>query len=153
MYLCFIIYLWNDDQMVNEVWMYLEIILVICLVIELCYCLLFYLYILLWQVYVDDELMLCLIFFDYQYDVQIFVECDDFLLGCDLLVVSVVELGVCQCEVWLLDNQVGWYDFYSYQWFVGGQWVMLDVLLEKLLLLVCVGVGLLFSECISYVDV
>lgn len=87
------IYLWNDDYIVNELWMYLEVIFVICSVIELCYCFMFYLYILLWQVYVDDELILCLIFFDYEYDVQIFEECDDFMLGCDILVVSVVEVG------------------------------------------------------------
>lgn len=93
MYFRFMIYLWNDDYIVNELWMYLEVIFVICSVIELCYRFMFYLYILLWQVYVDDELILCLIFFDYEYDVQIFEECDDFMLGCDILVVSVVEVG------------------------------------------------------------
>ncbi|HHD0434163.1 TPA: TIM-barrel domain-containing protein [Klebsiella pneumoniae] len=73
-------------------------------------------------------------------------------MGRDLLVASVVEPGARQREVWLPDNQAGWYDFYSHQWFAGGQWVMLDAPLEKLPLLVRAGAGLPLSERISHVD-
>ncbi len=79
-------------------------------------------------------------------------ECDDFLLGRDLLVASVVEPGARQRQLWLPDNQDGWYDFYSHQWFAGGQWVTLDAPLEKLPLLVRAGAGLPLSERISHVD-
>jgi alpha-glucosidase (family GH31 glycosyl hydrolase) len=99
----------------------------------------------------DDEPMLRPTFLDHQHDAQTFAECDDFLLGRDLLaarrvddrgrsgaasvrrqhapatagytdraaggrdllVASVVEPGARQREVWLPDNQAGWYDFYS----------------------------------------
>ena len=91
-------------------------------------------------------------FLDHQHDAQTFAECDDFLLGRDLLVASVVEPGARQREVWLPDNQAGWYDFYSHQWFAGGQWVTLDAPLEKLPLLVRAGAGLPLSERISHVD-
>ncbi|STS89386.1 alpha-glucosidase [Klebsiella variicola] len=91
-------------------------------------------------------------FLDHQHDTQTFAECDDFLLGRDLLVASVVEPGARQRQLWLPDNQDGWYDFYSHQWFAGGQWVTLDAPLEKLPLLVRAGAGLPLSERISHVD-
>ncbi|MCQ4034105.1 hypothetical protein FK513_32365, partial [Klebsiella pneumoniae] len=64
--------------------------------IELRYRLLPYLYTLLWQAHADDEPMLRPTFLDHQHDAQTFAECDDFLLGRDLLVASVVEPGARQ---------------------------------------------------------
>lgn len=61
--------------------------------IELRYRLLPYLYTLLWQAHADDEPMLRPTFLDHQHDTQTFAECDDFMLGRDLLVASVVELA------------------------------------------------------------
>ncbi len=148
----FTIHSWNDDQTVNEAWMYPAITPAIRSAIELRYRLLPYLYTLLWQAHADDEPMLRPTFLDHQHDAQTFAECDDFLLGRDLLVASVVEPGARQREVWLPDNQAGWYDFYSHQWFAGGQWVTLDAPLEKLPLLVRAGAGLPLSERISHVD-
>jgi alpha-glucosidase len=66
---------------------------------------------------------------------QTFEECDDFLLGRDILVASVVE-GQRQRRVWLPANETGWYDFYTHEWFCGGQWIVRDAPLEKLPLLV-----------------
>lgn len=100
--------------------MYLEVTLAICSAIELRYCFMLYLYTLLWQAHADDELILRLTFFDYEHDVQTFEECDDFMLGRDILVASVVEAGQRQRRVWLLDNKTGWYDFYNGEWFCGG---------------------------------
>ncbi|MGX3901096.1 TIM-barrel domain-containing protein [Klebsiella pneumoniae] len=148
----FTIHSWNDDQTVNEAWMYPANTPAIRSAIELRYRLLPYLYTLLWQAHADDEPMLRPTFLDHQHDAQTFAECDDFLLGRDLLVASVVEPGARQREVWLPDNQAGWYDFYSHQWFAGGQWVTLDAPLEKLPLLVRAGAGLPLSERISHVD-
>ncbi|HBQ8956796.1 TPA: DUF5110 domain-containing protein [Klebsiella variicola subsp. variicola] len=148
----FTIHSWNDDQTVNEAWMYPEITPAIRSAIELRYRLLPYLYTLLWQAHADDEPMLRPTFLDHQHDTQTFAECDDFLLGRDLLVASVVEPGARQRQLWLPDNQDGWYDFYSHQWFAGGQWVTLDAPLEKLPLLVRAGAGLPLSERISHVD-
>ncbi len=47
----------------------------------------------MWQAYADDEPMLRPTFLDHEHDVQTFEECDDFLLGRDILVASVVEQG------------------------------------------------------------
>lgn len=87
----FTIHSWNDDQTVNEAWMYPAITPAIRSAIELRYRLLPYLYTLLWQAHADDEPMLRPTFLDHQHDAQTFAECDDFLLGRDLLVASVVE--------------------------------------------------------------
>ncbi|HAJ3408538.1 TPA: DUF5110 domain-containing protein, partial [Escherichia coli] len=78
--------------------------------------------------------------------------CDDFMLGRDILVASVVEAGQRQRRVWLPDNKTGWYDFYNGEWFCGGQWITIDAPLEKLPLLVRAGAGIPLSERITYVS-
>jgi alpha-glucosidase len=120
--------------------------------IELRYRLLPYLYTLLWQAHADDEPMLRPTFLDHEHDVQTFEECDDFLLGRDVLVASVVEAGQRERRVWLPDNETGWYDYYSHEWFSGGQWITRDAPLEKLPLLVRAGAGLPLSERITHVN-
>ena len=119
--------------------------------IELRYRLLPYLYTLLWQAHADDEPMLRPTFLDHEHDAQTFEECDDFLLGRDILVASVVEAGERERRVWLPDNETGWYDFYTGAWYSGGQSIVVDAPLEKLPLLVRAGAGLPLSERITYV--
>ncbi|AOP44224.2 glycoside hydrolase family 31 protein [Edwardsiella piscicida] len=148
----FTIHSWNDDQTVNEPWMYPAITPAIRGAIELRYRLLPYLYTLLWQAHADDEPMLRPTFLDHQHDAKTFAECDDFLLGRDILVASVVEPGARTRRVWLPDNGGGWYDFYSEAWFCGGQWITLDAALERLPPLVRAGAGLPLSERVRHVD-
>ncbi|UYU33099.1 glycoside hydrolase family 31 protein [Siccibacter colletis] len=148
----FTIHSWNDDQTVNEPWMYPAVTPAIRSAIELRYRLLPYLYTLLWQAHADDEPMLRPTFLDHEQDAQTFEECDDFMLGRDLLVASVVEPGARTRRVWLPDNASGWYDFYTGTWYSGGQWVTLDAPLETLPLLVRAGAGLPLSKRISHVS-
>jgi alpha-glucosidase len=101
----FTIHSWNDDHTVNEPWMYPGVTPAIRGAIELRYRLLPYLYTLLWQAHADDEPMLRPTFLDHEHDAQTFEECDDFLLGRDLLVASVVEAGQRERRVWLPDNE------------------------------------------------
>lgn len=148
----FTIHSWNDDQTVNEPWMYPAVTPLIRSAIELRYRLLPYLYTLLWQAHAEDEPMLRPTFLDHEHDAQTFEECDDFLLGRDLLVASVVEPGQRERPVWLPANESGWYDFYSGAWYAPGQWVTLSAPLETLPLLVRAGAGLPLSERIHHVD-
>jgi alpha-glucosidase len=148
----FTIHSWNDDQTVNEAWMYPGVTPAIRSAIELRYRLLPYLYTLLWQAHADDEPMLRPTFLDHEHDPQTFEECDDFLLGRDLLVASVVEPDQRQRRVWLPENGSGWYDFYSGEWFSAGQWITRDAPLEHLPLLVRAGAGLPLSERITHVS-
>lgn len=96
----FTIHSWNDDHTVNEPWMYPEVTPAIRSAIELRYRLMPYLYTLLWQAHADDEPILRPTFLDHEHDVQTFEECDDFMLGRDILVASVVEAGQRQRRVW-----------------------------------------------------
>ncbi|KAA8668812.1 glycoside hydrolase family 31 protein [Pantoea dispersa] len=148
----FTIHSWNDDHTVNEPWMYPSVTPAIRAAIALRYRLLPYLYTLLWQAHADDEPMLRPTFLDHEHDAQTFAECDEFLLGRDLLVASVVEPGQRERRLWLPDNQTGWYDFATQQWYSGGQWITLPAPLETQPLLVRAGAALPLSERIAHVE-
>lgn len=145
----FTIHSWNDDHTVNEPWMYPEATPAIRDAINLRYRLLPYFYNLLWQAHRDDEPMLRATFLDHEHDINTFSETDDFLIGKDLLVASVVEQGQRERPVYLPDNQSGWYCFYSGQWHKGGQKIVLPAPLDRLPLLVKAGAVLPLSTHIG----
>ncbi|SUB81340.1 Alpha-xylosidase [Pragia fontium] len=148
----FTIHSWNDDQTVNEPWMYPSITPIIRESMRLRYRLLPYFYHQLWLAHQEDEPMLRPMFLDHEHDEKTFAESDDFLIGKDLLVASVVEQGQREREVYLPDNQNGWYCFYSGQWYSGGQTITVPAPLERLPLLVRAGSMIPMSERIGYVD-
>ena len=148
----FTIHSWNDDGTVNEPWMYPAVTDIVREAIRLRYRLLPYFYTLLWQASVDDEPMLRPTFLDHEHDAHAWQETDDFLIGRDLLVASVVEPGQRQRRVWLPDNGTGWSCFWSGQWYGGGQWITLDAPLERLPLLARAGAGLPMSQRLAHVD-
>jgi len=90
--------------------------------------------------------MLRPMFLDHEQDERTFDETDDFMLGRDLLVASVVEPGARRRKAYLPDNQCGWYDWYSGQWFAGGQDIVLDAPLERLPLMVRAGAAIPLSD-------
>ena len=148
----FTIHSWNDDGTVNEPWMFSRSTALIRDAINLRYRLLPYFYTLLWQAHEDDEPMLRPTFLDHEHDANTFAETDDFMLGKELLVASVVEQGQRQREVYLPANESGWCDFYSGKWFAGGQSIKLDAPLDRLPLLVRAGAALPMSQRTAYVD-
>lgn len=149
----FTIHSWNDDRTVNEPWMYPSVTGLIREAINLRYRLMPYLYTLLWQASSDDEPMLRPTFLDHEQDLRTFEENDDFMLGRDLLVASVVAPGQNRRSVYLPENGVGWYCFYSGVWFAGGQTIELDAPLDRLPLLVRAGAGIPLSSRLAHVDV
>ncbi len=148
----FTIHSWNDDKTVNEPWMYPAVTPLIREAMQIRYALLPYFYDLLWQAHINDEPMLRSTFLDHEHDAETFKETDDFLIGKDLLVASVVEEGARTRSIYLPDNTNGWYCYYSHFWYAGGQTITLDAPLERLPLLVRAGAILPSSERIAYVD-
>ena len=135
----FTIHSWNDDKTVNEPWMYPQVTNIIRDAIELRYVLMPYLYNTLWKAHHDNEPMLRPTFLDHEHDKNTFTENDDYLFGEDLLVASVVEPNQRVRDVYLPQNFVGWYDFYSHKWFNGGKKIKVDAPLEKIPLFLRAG--------------
>lgn len=134
----FSIHSWNDDQTVNEPWMYPEITPHIRELIKFRYRLMPYLYDLLWRYHNHLEPMMRPTLHDFPEDPRCFEENDDFLLGGKLLVAPVVEPGQDTRAVYL-PKGTGWYDFWSGEYFAGGQTVTLPAPWDKPPLLVREG--------------
>nr|WP_319515301.1 TIM-barrel domain-containing protein [uncultured Cohaesibacter sp.] len=141
----FTIHSWNDDQTVNEPWMYPEVTAHIRNAINLRYTLLPYLYTLLYKAVVDDEPMIRPTFLDHEHDERCYAPTDDFFLGRDMLVANVVEEGAKTRTLYLPDNGVGYYDFWSGDYFHGGQEVTVPVALGSIPLFVKAGTVLTLS--------
>ncbi|WP_040975971.1 glycoside hydrolase family 31 protein [Necropsobacter massiliensis] len=146
----FTIHSWNDDKTVNEPWMYPEVTEIIRDTIKLRYRLMPYLYNIFWQAHHEFEPMLRPTFLDHEQDPNTFAECDDYLLGKELLVASIVEDKQRSRKVYLPQNHVGWFDFYTYQWYAGGQTITADAPLNKIPLFVKSGAVIPISDRTAY---
>ena len=135
----FTIHSWNDDATVNEAWMFPEVTPLIRNAVQLRQSLMPYLYTLLHDMHEHDEPILRPTFFDHESDAATFAECDDYMLGPDLLVASVVEQGATQRNVYLPNNGDGWYEFDTGVYHKGGQTITVDAPLERLPLFVRAG--------------
>jgi alpha-glucosidase len=134
----FSIHSWNDDQSVNEPWMYPEITPHVRALIKFRYRLIPYLYDLLWRSHSRYEPMIRPTFHDFPDDARCFEENDDMLLGGKLLVASVVDAGQRERTVYLPQG-CNWYDFWSGDHFAGGQNVTLPAPWDRPPLLVREG--------------
>jgi alpha-glucosidase len=116
----FSIHSWNDDQTANEPWMYPEITAFIRDLIKFRYRLVPYFYDLLWRSHRDYAPIIRPTFHDFPQDDRCYLENDDMLLGENLLVAAVVEAGQRARQVYLPAGS-GWYDFWSGDYYTGGQ--------------------------------
>ena len=135
----FTIHSWNDDASANEPWMYIEILNELRDAIKLRYRLLPYLYTLLWQAVNQNEPMLRPIFLNHPQDDTSFADTDDFMLGNDILVASVVQANAQSRTVYLPQNETGWWDFWRGIWYAGGQKINVPVNLSSIPLFVRAG--------------
>jgi alpha-glucosidase len=120
----FSIHSWNDDQSVNEPWMYPEITPYICDLIKFRYRLIPYLYDLMWRAHRDYAPIIRPTFHDFPEDERCYAENDDLLLGENLLVAAVVEPGQRARSIYLPAGS-GWYDFWNGDYFQGGREIVL----------------------------
>ena len=125
----FSIHSWNDDQTVNEPWMYPAITPQIRALIVLRYRLVPYLYDLVWRYHQAFEPIIRPTYHDFPDDLRCLEENDDMLLGAHLLVASVVEPGQTGRKVWL-PGVGGWYEWHTAQHHLAGQLVTLSAPLD-----------------------
>ena len=114
----FSIHSWNDDQSVNEPWMYPELTPCIRDLIKLRYRLIPYFYDLMWRAHRDYAPIIRPTFHDFPEDERCYAENDDMLLGESLLVAAVVEPGERARSVYLPAGS-GWYDFWTGDFYRG----------------------------------
>ena len=134
----FSIHSWNDDQSVNEPWMYQEITTFVRDLIRFRYRLIPYLYDLLWRSHRDYAPIIRPTFYDFPDDERCYLENDDMLLGENLLVAAVVEPGKRARSIYLPAG-CGWYDFWCGDYYRGGQEVLLPAPWDRPPLLVREG--------------
>ena len=120
----FSIHSWNSDGTVNEPWMYPQLTAHIAALIKLRYRLMPYLYDLLWRSHRDYEPMTRPMLYDFPADERCYSECDDMMIGPNLLLAAVVEPGQRERAVYLPAG-CDFYDFFSGRYFAGGQTVVL----------------------------
>lgn len=132
---------WKEGNVSNLPWMHPEVTQAVTQAIELRYKLMPY----LWQCFeLASEKHVPIIrptFFNFPDDLNCFNDCDDFMLGNDLLVAPVVEKGATQRQIYLPKLATGehWFDFYSRQKFQAGQIHCVDAPLSHLPLFVRSG--------------
>ncbi|WP_291635270.1 glycoside hydrolase family 31 protein [Clostridium sp.] len=135
----FTIHSWNDDHTVNVPWMYPEMTQHIREMIKFRSRITPYIYNLVYRAHEYYEPMIRPTFYNYEKDKKTFEECDDFMLGDDMLVASVVEPGQFNRKVYLPKNEDGWYDYHTGLWFEGGQKITIPAPIDYAPLLIKAG--------------
>ncbi len=125
----FSIHSWNDDGSVNEPWMYPRHTTQVRDLIRLRSRLTPYLYDLIWRSHSRYEPIIRPTFHDFPDDARCYDECDDMLLGANLLVPSVVEPGQTERRVWL-PSGAAWFDLWTGERHDGGRWITLPAPLD-----------------------
>lgn len=148
----FVIHSWNEDGSVTEPWTHPQVLPQIKAAFALRYRLLPYLYTCLWRAVSEDEPILRPTFLNHPDDPACYADTDDFMLGRDLLVASVVEPGADRRRVYLPRNATGWRDFWSGEWHEGGTTLDLPVTAEAIPLFVRAGAILPLSCGASSAD-
>ena len=119
----FTIHSWNDDKTVNVPWMYPAYTALVRKTMLLRARLAPYYYNLLYRAHEFSEPFVRPVFYNYENDEETFRESDDFMVGRELLVASVVNKGQFERDVYLPVESLGWMDFHTGLWYSGGQTV------------------------------
>jgi len=104
---------WKADGTNNVPWLHPEVTEHVAAAIRLRYTLMPYLWSLFERASSHHEPIIRPTFYDFADDEECFADCDDFMLGADLLVAPVVERGAVSRSVYLPAGPAAWYDFSS----------------------------------------
>jgi alpha-glucosidase len=123
---------WNTDGTTTTPWLHPEVLPHTKAAIELRYQLMPYLWSLFERAHREHKAIICPTFYVFPNDERCYDDCDEFMLGDDLLVAPVVVAGQRQRAVYLPVCEGGWVDFYTRQPYGGGQTHTVDAPLGKL---------------------
>jgi alpha-glucosidase len=128
----FIMNSWKAGGETNTPWLHPEALPAIREAIRFRYRLIPYLYTLFQAAATKGEAMLRPLFYDFDGDPRAFADSDDFMLGPNLLVASVVEPGQRERSVYLPRGVEGWYDFHTGGYHPAGSEVVADAPLDRI---------------------
>lgn len=131
----FTMHSWNDDGSASLPWMHEEVAGIVRDAIQFRYHLMPYLYTLHHRAHRDHEPIIRPTFYDFDEDPQTFEENDDFMLGDQLLVASVVEQGATERAVYLPKGPDGWVDIFHGTWHGSGKTITVPAPLDVVPLL------------------
>ncbi len=112
---------WKADGTNNVPWLHPEVTEHVAAAIKLRYTLMPYLWSLFERASSHHEPIIRPTFYDFPDDDRCFEDCDDFMLGKDLLVAPVVEQGATTREVYLPKGPAAWFDFHTGAHLAAGQ--------------------------------
>lgn len=128
----FTIHSWNDDKTVNVPWMYPEYLELIRGLMKERVKWIPFIYQAIHKAHQEYKPILTPTLYYFDQDKNTFKENDDFVLGEKLLICNVVEQGATKREVYLPENQYGWYDLHSDSYHPGGANLTTDVSLDSI---------------------
>jgi alpha-glucosidase len=132
---------WKADGSVNSPWLHADATAPIRAAIGLRLHLMPYLYTLMWQASTQHTPVLRPTFFDFSDDAKCWNDNDEMMVGGDLLIAPVFGPNVRTRALYLPRgaHAGGWYDFWSDQYFEGGQTITIEAPLNRLPLFVRAG--------------
>jgi alpha-glucosidase len=135
---------WKADGITTVPWLHAEVAPITRKAIELRYQLMPYLWSLFERASANHEPIIRPTFYDFPQDANCLQDCDDFMLGADLLVAPVVAEGATTRRVYLpaLDGGANWFDFETGQALASGQWHEVAAPLDKLPLFARAGAAI-----------
>lgn len=135
----FIMNSWKEGGEVNTPWLHPKVLPIIRDWIRFRYRLLPYLYTLYWRAAQFGEPMLRPLFYEFGDDPRSFDDVDDFMLGPNLLVASVVEPGQRERSLYLPAGPMEWVDFWTWKHVAAGRTLVAPAPLERIPLFVPAG--------------
>ena len=125
---------WKEGGITNLPWMHPSVTPAVKRAIELRYRLIPYMWSLFERASHHHEPIIRPTFYDFPEDTQCLQDCDEFMLGRELLVAPVVEAGATTRRLYLpaLGGRGRWFDFETGQAYASGQWHEVAAPLERL---------------------
>lgn len=142
----FTIHSWNDDKTVNTPWMYEEHVDEIVNLLKFREVLKPLIYNLMYESTSKYSPIVSPTFLNFENDEMTFKENDDFMLGKDILVCSVIEQGATTRKVYLPQNEQGWVEFKTNKHYAGGQEVEIEFGLSDINFFVQAGAMLYLNK-------